>query len=354
VFHFNPKNHSVVQSAFADPCGPKDGGARSQFFPVAANSSVDGRPTFTVNVTTLDPEWFYCAQAARTPASHCGAGMVFSINCPTDPSAQNSFENFKKAALAVGASLSAAALAGSATPTEAPQASLTGANGAAVTVPPIVDATLVTVPITLDSSSIWTTTYTSFLNSPAATPVAAAGAVHTVVVGGPGKLLFSPDHIIANPRDQIVFQFNVKNHSVVQSAFASPCSPLNANNASAPQALRSGFHPVGANDTDFPTWTVTVNDTTPSWFYCEQTAPSSHCGAGMVFAVNAVDNTTRNFAAFQSLAEQLNGTGTSASAAPSGSAGTGDNTGAASSLRATGAGAVGVVFTLVAIAASLL
>ncbi|KAF7303311.1 hypothetical protein MKEN_01295200 [Mycena kentingensis (nom. inval.)] len=338
VFHFNPKNHSVVQSAFDNPCGPKEGGARSEFFPVAANSSVDSRPTFTVTIDNLDPQWFYCAQAARTPASHCGA----------DDGAPNSFANFKKAALAIGASLSADAAAASATPTQDAQPSLTGANGAAVTLPPVVDATLVTVPITMDSTSTWTTTYTSFLNSPAATPVAAEGAVHTVVVGGTGpKLLFDPDHILANPRDQVVFQFQVKNHSVVQSAFSSPCSPLNANNASAPQALRSGFRPVGANDTDFPTWTVTVNDTAPLWFYCEQTA---HCGSGMIFAINAVDNTTRNFAAFKALAQQLNGTGTSASAAPSGSA-AGD-AGAASTIRPTGA--AGVVLALVAIAASLL
>jgi hypothetical protein len=70
---------------------------------------------------------------------------------------------------------------------------------------------LVLIHIQLDGSSIWTTVYTSFVNSPAATPVAADGAVHTVVVGGTGKLFFTPDHIVAAPRDQIVFQFQQKN-----------------------------------------------------------------------------------------------------------------------------------------------
>jgi hypothetical protein len=70
---------------------------------------------------------------------------------------------------------------------------------------------IVLIHIQLDGSSIWTTVYTSFVNSPAATPVAADGAVHTVVVGGTGKLFFTPDHIVAAPRDQIVFQFQQKN-----------------------------------------------------------------------------------------------------------------------------------------------
>lgn len=356
VFHFNPKNHSVFQSSFASPCGLKEDGFQSPFHPVAANSSVDTRPTFTVMVNDTNPVWVYCAQAANTPASHCGQGMVFAINCPSDDS-PNSLGNFKKQALAIGASLSAAASAASATPTGGYGGSdgsptLTAAYGG-VTIPPAPSATLVTAEITLDSTSIWTTVYTSFVNSPAATPVAADGAVHTVVVGGTGKLFFSPDHLIAAPRDQIVFQFQQKNHSVVQSAFADPCRPLNALNATAPQGFNSGFHAVGANDTDFPTWSVTVNDTAPIWAYCGQTTPTSHCGAGMVFAINAIDNSTHNFAAFQTLAEQLNGTA-SASGSATGSGAQpsqSGNTGGAFSLRVGGAS---VVMALIGVAASLL
>jgi len=364
IFHFNPKNHSVFQSSFASPCGLKEGGFASPFHPVAANSSVDSRPTFTVTVNDTDPVWIYCAQAANTAASHCGQGMVFAINCPSDDS-PNSLGNFQKQALAIGASLSAAAASASATPAAGGYGgsegspTVTAAYGD-VTIPPAPSATLVTAEITLDSSSTWTTVYTSFVNSPAATPVAADGAVHTVIVGGTGKLFFTPDHIVAAPRDQVVFQFQQKNHSVVQSAFADPCRPLNALNASAPQGFNSGFHAVGANDTDFPTWSITVNDTTPIWAYCGQTAPSSHCGAGMVFAINAVDNSTRNFAAFQTLAEQLNGTASaSGSASATGSAsGSGaqasqtGSTGGALSLRV--GGGTSVVMALIAVAASLL
>ncbi|KAJ7492492.1 hypothetical protein FB451DRAFT_1022358 [Mycena latifolia] len=361
VFHFNPKNHTVSQSAFADPCGLKDGGFHSGFMPVAANSSVDSRPTFTVTVNDTSPIWVYCAQAAGTPASHCGQGMVFAINCPTGDDVPNSFTNFKKAALAIGASLSAAATsATSATDAAGGYGATAGTPVATaaygdVTLPPAPSATVVTVPITLDSTSVWTTVYTSFANSPAATPAAAEGAVHTVVVGGTSngspKLLFDPDHIVAAPRDTIVFQFHEKNHSVVQSSFADPCRRLNADNASAPLGFDSGFNfAVAANSTEFPTWNITVNDTAPIWAYCGQTAPVSHCGTGMVFAINAVDSSPRNFSAFQSIAKQLNGTATTTtnSSASSPSA----TTGGALSLRISGGASV--IFTLVAIVASLL
>jgi plastocyanin len=363
IFHFNPKNHSVFQSSFDSPCGPKDGGFQSPFMFVAANSSVDSRPTYTVTVNDTNPVWVYCAQAANTPASHCGQGMVFAINCPSDDS-PNSLGNFKKEALAIGASLSSSAAAASATAGgsggyggygggsagSAGSPTLTAAYGD-VTIPPAPSATLVTAEITLDSSSIWTTVYTSFVNSPAATPVAVDGAVHTVVVGGTGKLFFDPDHIIANPRDQVVFQFQQKNHSVIQSSFPDPCRPLNSLNATAPPGFNSGFHAVDANQTDgFPTWTLTVNDTSPVWAYCGQTAPSSHCGAGMVFSINAVDNSTRDFDAFKSVAESLNGTG-SASGSGAAPSQTG-NTGGALSLRV--GGGASVVMALIAVAASLL
>jgi len=357
TFHFNPKNHTVSQSAFANPCGLKEGGFASGFMPVAANSSVDTRPTFTVTVNDTSPVWVYCAQAAGTAASHCGKGMVFSINCPSDDS-PNSFGNFKKAALAIGASLSAEAVSASATGAAggygAPDASPTAtAAYGDVTLPPAPSASVVTATITLDSSSVWTTVYTSFVNSPAATPAAADGQVHTVTVGGTGKLFFTPDHIVAAPRDTVVFQFQQKNHSVVQSSFADPCRPLNINNASAAPGFNSGFMAVADNvTTDFPTWNITVNDTAPIWAYCAQKTPLSHCGAGMVFAINAVDSSARNFSAFQGVAEQLNGTGT---AAASGAAPTQSSPGApggALSLR-VGSGA-GVAFALIAIAASLL
>ncbi|KAJ3543424.1 hypothetical protein NMY22_g3153 [Coprinellus aureogranulatus] len=54
VFHFHPKNHTVTQSSFADPCGPKEGGFNSGFQPVAANVT-DNLPTYTITVNDVYP-----------------------------------------------------------------------------------------------------------------------------------------------------------------------------------------------------------------------------------------------------------------------------------------------------------
>ncbi|EDR15651.1 uncharacterized protein LACBIDRAFT_300781 [Laccaria bicolor S238N-H82] len=293
VFHFNPKNHTVTQSSFADPCGPKSGGISSGFQPVVANQT-SNLPTFTVTVNDTQPIWVYCAQAARTPNSHCGQGMVFAINCGLD-GAPNSFTNFKNAALAVGASLSAAAAA----------PSTTAAYGG-YTIPPAPVPTLVTQAITLGSST-WTTTYSSYPNSPAATPASLEGQVHKVIVGGTGTLAFNPPMVSAAPRDVIVFEFHQKNHTVTQSSFDDPCRKLSTGNG-----FDSGFFPVADNTTNFPTWNFTVTDTAPVWAYCRQSNPSSHCGAGMVFAVNSDESSGRNFAAFQNVAKALNGTAVAA------------------------------------------
>ena len=125
--------------------------------------------------------------------------MVFAINCGAD-GAPNSFTNFKKAALAVGASLSAAASS-----TAAPGPSTTAAYGG-YTIAPAPTPVPVTQVITLGSSSTWTTTYSSYPNSPAPTPVSADGTVHKVSVGGPGNLTFNPPFISALPRDTVVFE----------------------------------------------------------------------------------------------------------------------------------------------------
>jgi plastocyanin len=260
VFHFLSKNHTVTQSSFADPCGKKDGGINSGFQPVPANTT-DNFPTFTVEVKDTEPIWVYCAQAVKTPNSHCGAGMVFAINCGPD-GAPNSFTNFKNAALAVGASLSAAA----ASSTAPPGPSTTAAYGG-YTIAPAPTPVPVTQVITLGSSSTWTTTYSSYPNSPAPTPVSADGAVHKVIVGGTGNLTFNPPFISALPRDTVVFEFHQKNHTVTQSSFDDPCRKLDQNGVT---GFDSGFLPVADGATDFPTWNFTVTDTAPVWAYCRQ------------------------------------------------------------------------------------
>jgi hypothetical protein len=155
------------------------------------------------------PVWVYCRQAGKTPASHCGQGMVFAVNCGLDD-APNSFTNFKKSALAIGASLQAAAPASSgyAAPPAAATPWPTAAYGD-YTIPPAPEATPVTQIVTL-GSEVWTTTYNSYPGSPAATPVSAEGNIHRVVVGGPGILKFDPPSIVAAPRDVVVFELYVR------------------------------------------------------------------------------------------------------------------------------------------------
>ena len=107
--------------------------------------------------------------------------------------------------------------------------------------------------------------------------------------------------------------------------------------------------PVDANATEFPVWNVTVNDTAPLWFYCRQHTPTgaSHCGQGMVFAVNAVEDSPRNFSAFKALAGSLNGTTTNTST--SGSSGSGSGNGAATGAVFNAALSLGAVFAAAAV-----
>jgi hypothetical protein len=75
----------------------------------------------------------------------------------------------------------------------------------------------------------------------------------------------------------------------------------------------SGFMPVAAGATNFPTYTVQVNNTSPIWAFCRQ---AGHCGQGMVFAANAVESGPKSFEAFVALAKQLNGTSSTSTSSP--------------------------------------
>ncbi|KAI0274622.1 hypothetical protein BC834DRAFT_965129 [Gloeopeniophorella convolvens] len=291
VFEFNPKNHTVTRSSFATPCLHLDGGFDSGFFPVAPGTT-SGFPTYNITVNDTGPIWAYCKQGEFTTASHCGKGMVFAVNPGADGTA-NSFANFQAAAIAEGAALASS--------TSSPSASstiYTAAYGSA-TIPPPDSVVTVTQTVTV-AQSTWTTTYASFPDSPAPTPASLTGNVIRVIVGG-SSLTFDPPSVAALPRDTIVFEFHQKNHTATQSNFESPCVSNGG--------FDSGFNPVSANATEFPTYNLTINDTAPVWAF------DGHCGSGMVFAVNAENSSARNFDAFKALAIQLNGTATSSSAA---------------------------------------
>lgn len=75
-----------------------------------------------------------------------------------------------------------------------------------------------------------TQTVTETKTVTAAGGVAVAAATHTVVVGGTvaGKpnLVYTPDSVQAAVGDMVVFQFMAQNHTLTQSAFATPCEKL--------------------------------------------------------------------------------------------------------------------------------
>jgi plastocyanin len=346
VFHFNPKNHTVTQSSFGNPCGPLQGGIDSGFIPVPQNQT-DHLPTFTVTVHDTNPIWMYCGQGGGTPNSHCGAGMVFAINCGLDHE-PNSYGNFHKSALDYGATVGVGSGGGGAygaPPVDAaapPATSIWTAAYGGYTIPPEPQGVVVTHTVAVEGST-WATTYTSYPNSPAPTPASLEGTTHRVIVGGASGLVFDPPHISALPRDTVVFEFRQKNHTVTQSSFADPCRKLSTNGV---VGFDSDFIPVAEGATEFPEWSMVINDTAPIWGYCRQPNPQSHCGAGMVFAINSDEQGERNYAAFQGVAQAINGTAAAANADPVPTDTTAADASGAMSARIGGAGVVAVVAIL--------
>jgi plastocyanin len=314
TFHFQQKNHSVVQTSFNEVCHPLLDATtyqpvfQTQFHPVA-NTDTDF-PTEVYTVTDASkPLWFFCSQTG-----HCGKGMIFSINCPS--TGTNTLDNFLAAALAVGAQQAAEASSASAWSATATPDVYGGQTYAPVYAP------TVTNTVTF-AQSTWTTTYQSYENSPEPTPAVPGGVTHTITVGGNGTLTYDPPSIQANVMDTVKFVFTTKNHTITQSSFGNPCRKLSLTNPGQ-AAFDSGFIPGAADGS--ATFSFVVNDTAPIWAYCRQTG---HCGQGMVFAVNSDESSAKNFAAFQTLARTLNGT---TAAAPSG---TGSSSGSSGFMSAT-------------------
>jgi len=155
-------------------------------------------------------------------------------------------------------------------------------------------------------------------------------AEHVVKVGANSELIFDPSEIDnAAVGDTIAFQFQGKNHSVTQSSFAAPCTPLAG-------GANSGFQPVANGSATLPQFSFNItNATTPVWFFCAQTTPISHCGNGMVFALNPT--AAKTFTAFQAAANAtLTGSSTN---------GTSSTGASATGATATGATATGATAT---------
>jgi plastocyanin len=130
-FPNSPLAHSVTQSSFAAPCTHLDAanGASAGF-----DSGLQKAKQFTITITDdTKPIWYHCKMA-----THCGQGMVGSINAP---SSGNTFDSFKAAALQIGSAEPAETDTGfvsggvNAQATASPAATGSGASSAASATP---------------------------------------------------------------------------------------------------------------------------------------------------------------------------------------------------------------------------
>jgi plastocyanin len=115
--------------------------------------------------------------------------------------------------------------------------------------------------------------------------LASAQTVHVVSVSSKSnEKIFTPNNIKVPAGDMIQFQFLGGNHSVVQSNFDNPCTPIQSHVANA-TGMFSGYMNVAASAGTgmIPIYTMMVQDEKPIWLYCSQ---GMHCQAGMVMVVN--------------------------------------------------------------------
>jgi len=92
--------------------------------------------------------------------------------------------------------------------------------------------------------------------------------------------VYTPRTVTAALNATVAFQFFGNVHTVTQSSFEDPCSPL-------PGGFHSGYI-RGLNLTaPVQIWNLVVtNDNAPIWFFCAATSPKFHCSNGMVGAIN--------------------------------------------------------------------
>jgi len=111
--------------------------------------------------------------------------------------------------------------------------------------------------------------------------------IETVIVGGGTSLRYNPPILRVAQGSRVHFDFLGKNHTLTESTFEKPCTKL------AGTDIDTDFN--NFNPDDIPNlhpFDFTFASSKPRYFYCKQAngTPKSHCGKGMVFAVN-VDET---------------------------------------------------------------
>ncbi|KAI5866681.1 hypothetical protein GGS23DRAFT_615235 [Durotheca rogersii] len=142
----------------------------------------------------------------------------------------------------------------------------------------------------------WIKSFNAALFGLAALSSIASAAHYDVTVGKGGQLKFEPEALTAHPGDTVTYRFFARNHAVAQSTFDNPCQLQE-------HGIFSGFTPTDSPDVAAPTtFTITVNDTKPLWFYCPQ-VNGNHCQSGMVHSINA-PYSGNTFDAYKAKAQQ--------------------------------------------------
>ncbi|TCD60217.1 hypothetical protein EIP91_010539 [Steccherinum ochraceum] len=130
-----------------------------------------------------------------------------------------------------------------------------------------------------------------------ALPIALAQTVSTsqttVQVAPGGKFVYGTDTLNIDNGGNVVFTFpgGAIPHSVTQSSFEAPCTPLSG-----------GFDSGLTSGTSFQ---ITITDKTkPIYYFCKATG---HCGEGMVGVINPPADGTQGFSDFQAAAVKIGG-----------------------------------------------
>ncbi|KAH6717560.1 Cupredoxin [Leptodontidium sp. MPI-SDFR-AT-0119] len=138
---------------------------------------------------------------------------------------------------------------------------------------------------------------TSAAAAAASTTASSSGAIHTVKVGD-GGLVFSPNSMSAAIGDTVEFHFFPATHSVAQSSFAAPCAPLNDT------SFFSGGIKTASGENE-QTFSITVKDAKPIWYYC---GFPGHCGAGMAGVINPPADGSKTIEQYVAAAANVNAT----------------------------------------------
>ncbi|KAI4766425.1 hypothetical protein E4T52_00887 [Aureobasidium sp. EXF-3400] len=116
--------------------------------------------------------------------------------------------------------------------------------------------------------------------------VSAYAASHSIDVGEDG-LVFSPNSTTAAVGDTVTFHYYPRAHGVARSSYSSPCAAID-------NGFNSGFVKVASGESN-TTFTITINNTDPIWYYCPQ---GDHCQAGMVGVINPPSSGSENIGGF--------------------------------------------------------